>query len=355
MTIIERIVAFCCRWPWAVIAVSLLLAAGTAWYTSQNFAMNSDSEQLIDAKVGWRMRQARFDAAFPQQTNLTLVVIDGATPELAESAAARLTEKLAADPKLFSHVRRPDGGPFFNQNGLLFLSLKEVQDTSQQLIKAQPFLGGLASDPSLRGIMSNLSTVLLGVSSGQAKLADFDRAISRFADVFAAAANGKTEFLSWRSLITGSPPKPEEVRRFIEVKPHLDFNALEPGREANDTIRVDARTLGLTPEHGVRVRLTGPVPLSDEEFATLTDRAGLMIAAMMGGVLLTLWLALKSFKIICAILVTLFVGLAITMGLGLAAVGVFNIISIAFIALFVGLGVDFGIQFAVRYRHERHH
>jgi hopanoid biosynthesis associated RND transporter like protein HpnN len=35
-------------------------------------------------------------------------------------------------------------------------------------------------------------------------------------------------------------------------------------------------------------------------------------------------------------------------------VNVFNIISIAFIALFVGLGVDFGIQFAVRYRSERH-
>ena len=56
-----------------------------------------------------------------------------------------------------------------------------------------------------------------------------------------------------------------------------------------------------------------------------------------------------------AILVTLFAGLGTTMGIGLAMVGVFNIISIAFIALFVGLGVDFGIQFAVRYRHERHH
>ncbi len=104
----------------------------------------------------------------------------------------------------------------------------------------------------------------------------------------------------------------------------------------------------------MQVRLTGPVPLVDEEFATLTDRVYLMTAAMMGGVLLTLWLALRSFKIIFAILTTLFVGLAITMGAGLWFVGVFNIISIAFIALFVGLGVDFGIQFAVRYRHERH-
>ncbi|HSS12593.1 MAG TPA: MMPL family transporter, partial [Rhizomicrobium sp.] len=351
---VERVVAFCCRFPKAVIVICLLLAGGTGWYTEQNFAMNTDSEQLIDAKVGWRMRQARFDAAFPQQSNLTLVVIDGDTPELAESAAARLNEKLAANPALFNHVRRPDGGPFFNQNGMLFLPLKDVQDTTQQLIKAQPFLGGVASDPSLRGIMTNLSTVLLGVSAGQAKLADFEPALARFGDVFAAAAQGKTKFMSWRSLITGAPPRPEEIRRFIEVKPKLDFNALEPGREANDAIRADARALGLVPEHGVRVRLTGPVPLSDEEFGTLTDRAGLMVTAMMGGVLLTLWLALRSFRIISAILVTLFVGLAITMGAGLAMVGVFNIISIAFIALFVGLGVDFGIQFSVRYRSERH-
>jgi len=160
--------------------------------------------------------------------------------------------------------------------------------------------------------------------------------------------------MSWRSLVTGATPKPEEIRRYVAGKPRLDFNALEPGREANDAIRANARALNLTPEHGVRVRLTGPVPLSDEEFGTLTDRAGLMVAAMMGGVLLTLWLALKSFRIIFAILVTLFVGLAITMGAGLATVGVFNIISIAFIALFVGLGVDFGIQFSVRYRSERH-
>src|SRR5688572_17789880 len=237
MRTVERIVAFCCRWPWLVIAASLFLALGAGWYTSQNFAINTDSEQLIDAKVGWRMRQARFDAAFPQKTNLTAVVIDGKTPELAESAAARLAEKLQANPQLFSNVRRPDGGAFFNQNGLLFLSLEEVRDTTQQLIKAQPFLGGLASDPSLRGIMTNLNTVLLGVGAGEAKLADIQTPMARFTDTFNAAAQGRTEFMSWRSLITGAPARSEELRRFIEVKPRLDFNALEPGAEASRAIR----------------------------------------------------------------------------------------------------------------------
>ena len=351
--VIERVVAFCCRWPAMVTLAALALTVAAGAYTSAHFAMNSDSEKLISADVGWRKREIQFDRLFPQQSNLILVVIDGKTPELAEAAAIGLTTRLAKDKNLFPDVRRPDGGAFFDHNGLLFLPVKEVESTTQQLIKAQPFLGALAADPSLRGIMDSLSTALLGVSQGQAKLSDLDLPMTRFGQVFAAAAKGRTDYLSWRALITGSPPRPEEIRRFIEVKPKLDFDALEPGARASEAIRAAARQLNLTPDQGVRIRLTGDVPLSDEEFATLTDRAWLMGAAMMAGVLATLWLALRSFKIIFAILVTLVVGLALTMGSGLIFIGVFNIISIAFIALFVGLGVDFGIQFSVRYRAER--
>jgi hopanoid biosynthesis associated RND transporter like protein HpnN len=351
--LIERIVAFCCRWPALVTLASLLLAAAAGYFTSTHFAMNTDSAKLISADVGWRKREIRFDRLFPQQSNLILVVIDGKTPELAEAGAADLTARLLQDKKLFPIVRRPDGGSFFNHNGLLFLPVKEVEATTQQLFKAQPFLGALAADPSLRGVMDALSAALLGVSQGQAQLSDIDIAMQRFGQSLKAAAAGRTDYLSWRSLITGSPPRPEELRRFIEVKPALDFDALEPGARASGAIRATARDLNVTPDHGVRVRLTGDVPLSDEEFATLTDRAWLMGGAMMAGVLATLWLALRSFKIIFAILVTLVVGLAVTMGLGLIFIGVFNIISIAFIALFVGLGVDFGIQFSVRYRAER--
>ena len=351
--IIERIVAFCCRWPALVTLAAVLLAAAAGFFTSSHFAMNTDSAKLISADVGWRKREIRFDKLFPQQSNLILVVIDGKTPELAEAAAAALTARISQDKALFPDVRRPDGGAFFDHNGLLFLPVKEVEAATQQLFKAQPFLGALADDPSLRGMMDSLSAALLGVSQGQAKLSDIDVPMQRFGQTLKAAAEGRTDYLSWRSLITGNPPRPEEIRRFIEVKPALDFNALEPGARASSTIRAAARDLGLTSAHGVTVRLTGDVPLSDEEFGTLTDRAWLMVSAMMAGVLATLWLALRSFKIIFAILITLVVGLAITMGLGLIFIGVFNIISIAFIALFVGLGVDFGIQFSVRYRAER--
>ena len=68
----------------------------------------------------------------------------------------------------------------------------------------------------------------------------------------------------------------------------------------------------------------------------------------------SIWLnSAVLFYTVIAFAAVLFVGLAITMALGLYVAQVFNIISIAFVALFVGIGVDFGIQFCVRYRHER--
>ncbi len=74
---------------------------------------------------------------------------------------------------------------------------------------------------------------------------------------------------------------------------------------------------------------------------------------MLAAVMLMLWLATRSFRILACILVTTFAGLLLTAAAGLAAVGRFNLISVAFIPLFVGLGIDFGIQLSVRFRAER--
>ena len=354
MTIVERIVAICSATPGRVAALCLALGIAGGIYTAANFSMDTDSTKLISADVDWRARELHFDRLFPQQVNLILIVVDGATPELAEAGTASLAGALSGQTKYFSSVRRPDGGSFFNRNGLLFLSYDEVKTTTEQMIAAQPFLGPLAADPSLRGIMDSLKTALDGVARGQAKLSDLERPLAGFGDTLGKIAARQPAFLSWRSLITGAKPSLRETRRFIEVKPVLDFSALEPGERATGAIRQTASALHLTPENGMRVRLTGPVPLSDEEFATLADRAALMLGAMLLAVLATLWAAVRSFRIIAAIVITLTVGLMITMALGLLIAHVFNIISIAFVALFVGIGVDFGIQFCVRYRAERH-
>ena len=65
------------------------------------------------------------------------------------------------------------------------------------------------------------------------------------------------------------PATTRETRHLILIQPKLNYEVLEPGARASDAIRQAARDLQLMPEDGVTVRLTGPVPLADEEFSTL--------------------------------------------------------------------------------------
>ena len=352
--IVAAIVAFCCRNAGLVALTGIVLGIAGGYYAATHFAMNTNSESLISAQVPWRVRQAEFDREFPQRNNLILVVVQGASPQRADDAATRLTASLAANKKLFYTVRRLDGSDFFKRAGLLFLSTPELKKTLDQLIKAQPLLGALAADPSLRGVMSSFSTALQGVEHGDTKLEDLRKPMSALSGTLAAALQGQTKFLSWNSLVSGEKSRTVELMRFIAVQPKLNYDSLTPASHAARGIRHTVAALHLTPDNGVRVRLTGPIQLQDEEFATLAERAFLIVGAMFAAVLVMLWFAVQSTRMIVCILATLFAGLALTAAIGLTITGSFNIISVAFIVLFVGIGVDFGIQFCVRYRGERH-
>ena len=323
-------------------------------YFVRHFVITSDSNKLMASALPWRQQEAMLDRAFPQRIDRIVAVIDATTPEAADNAADALAAELSSRSDVIRTVMRADGGEFFEQNGILFRSLDQVRRDTGDLISAQPFLGTLAADPTLRGILRTLSQSLEGVRLGKAKLNDLEPALAAIADALEAQANGKSAAFSWRTLISGRAAKPSELRHFVHIQPLLDFGDLTPGGKATTAIRETAARLGLTPEKGVRVRLTGSVALSDEEFATIADGAGFNGAMTFLLVGFVLWLALKKARIILAVFVNLIVGLVLTAAVGLLLVGALNPISIAFAVLFVGLGVDFGIQFSVRYRSERH-
>ena len=353
-TAILKIFRICTARPALTLIVYLLLTLGAVLFTSENFAIHTDTSQLISSRLPWRQRELQLDAAFPQQVDTLLVVVDGATPELADDSARRLAAALARDHENFAAVHETAGGPFFEHNGLLFLSTEEVQHTTEQLIRAQPFLGTLAADPTLRGLAQALSYIPKGARQGVIDTKNFAAPLTRLSTAIDALVAGHPASFSWGELMTGEAPALRELRRFISVKPVLDFNDLQPGAAASDAIRKTAIELGLTKDKGVSVRLTGPVAMADDEFGTVADGALLNVTLTVIAVLLILWFALRSGRLMFAVMLSLFVGLAITAALGLAMVGALNLISVAFAVLFVGIGVDFGIQVAVRYRQERH-
>ncbi len=351
---ISRIVDACTRNRWVVVAVAVLLAALSAGYTAQHFAITTDVSQLISAELPWRQRELAFHRAFPQRNGTILIVVDAPTPELAEAAAGRLKQRLSTDTGLFQSVRQPDGGEFFEQNGLLFQTPEEVAKTTSQLTNARPLLGTLAGDPSFRGVMDGLGLGIRGVQYGRLNLDDLARPMNMLSDTLDDALAGRPASFSWRVLMSGQPATTSELRRFVEVQPVLDFNALEPGAKASAAIRQAAADLKLNENLHARVRLTGDVAIADEEFGTLKEGALLNNVLTILAVLIILWLALRSTKIILAVFLTLFVGLAMTAAVGLMMVNALNLISVAFAVLFIGIGVDFGLQFSVRYRAERH-
>src|SRR6516225_6717601 len=317
---IVSIVDFCTRFAYGTIAFGLIIAGLSVYYTGEHFAINTDITKLIAKNVAWRQREIDFDKLFPNRNGgYVLAVVDAPTPELATLARTDLAEKLSADKNLFKSVSQLGGSPFFAQNGLLFVPTEE----------------------------------LAGITSGELTLDQTARAFDMAAVPIENALADRPATFSWRELLSGMPSTPADLRKFIEASPVLDFNSLEPGKEATDAIRSAAASLDLASRYQARVRLTGPVPIENEEFATVREGAAVNGTVTLAVVLLILWMALKSFRIIVAVVIALFIGLSITAALGLVMVGALNIISVAFAVLFVGLGVDFGIQFSVRYRQER--
>jgi len=345
-------VAFCTRHPWRVIVLSILLAVASGVYAGRHFAIRTDVTDLFPHDLPWAQHAFEYRKSFPEP-GIT-VVIDAPTPELVDQATTKLAQALAAHREVIRAVHEPQSGRFFERNGLLYLPAGEVAQLTDDLVKADPLLQALAADPSVRGALHALSLGLMGVQYGQIKLDDLVRPMAMAADTAREAVAGQPASFSWRVLASGKPAQPNELRRFIEVEPVLDFTALEPGRAATNTITQTARDLQLARDYQARVRLTGLVPIDDDGFATLQQNAALDIVVSVVAVLFILWLALHSVRIIIAVAVSLVVGLMITAAVGLMLVGALNLISAAFCVLFIGLGVDFGLQYCVRYRAERH-
>jgi len=349
---IARLVHLSCRHPWAVVGAFALLVIASGLYVARNFAINTDVGQLIDANAPWARRDAAIAAAFPDRGDTTLAVVRAPAPEFAAAAARELAERLRRQPALFHTVDLGSGDDFFRRNGLLYLDASQVHALTGRLAAARPLLDALARDPSLRGL-ANLLSVTLGTPllTGQVTLAQMAPLLGQSAATVEAALAGRPAALSWQRLADDGAAAAEAG--LVEVRPVLDYNALLPGAASSDAIRAAAAGLRLAERYGAHVALTGPVPLSDDEFASLQEGSPLVGAVPVALVLVLLWRALRSAPLVLALCATMLGGLVLTAALGLMMVGALNLISIAFAILFVGLGIDFGIQFGMRFRELR--
>ncbi|HEX3729804.1 MAG TPA: MMPL family transporter, partial [Opitutaceae bacterium] len=338
----------------ATVAVALLvLAVAGGYWVSQRIAIDSNTGKLVDPNLPWQQASADLDRQFPQNQNLLVAVVDGQTPDQASDAAADLETAMKRQPQIFQYVRRPDADPYLLRYGMLFMPTAEVQDFADHLIAAQPFLGTLAADPSARGVLGAIDLLAVGALHGQADAARIDAPLTAVAAAAEAAAAGRQQPLAWQNLLSGRKAQAGDLRHFVLSRPVLNYGQVDAATQAIAALRADAKAAGLDAAHGVRVRVTGPVALNNDQLAVLAESAASSTLICFG--LLALWLAagVRSIKTLAAILLTLAAGLVGCAVFAVGCIGALNPVSIAFGPLFIGIAIDFGIQFSVRYAADR--
>ncbi|MGH8455774.1 MAG: MMPL family transporter [Stenotrophobium sp.] len=327
-----------------IVLLAALTGVALAGYTSRHLSVDTDNQNMLSATLSWRKAEDALERRFPTGHQM-VVVVDGDSPELANDAMRRLLQGLRMRPDLFSGIFAPEADPFFRRNGLLYLDPKALQQTADNLMLAQPFLGALGRDPSVHGLFTLLDRA---VGNDAAQGFDLAPALGKIADGVNATANGRFYQLSWQQLM--SAPVPDANRRFIQVAAHMDFSKLLPAAAPMAGVHELIRTLHLDAAHGVHARVTGTVALEHEELQTVVKGMGLALAAAMIMAVVLLYLALRSLRLMAATVITLVFGLLATAAFAAAAIGHLNMISVAFGVLYVGLGLDYGLYLCMQYR-----
>jgi hypothetical protein len=347
---LARLTDACRRRPSLVLAGTLALAAASLVYTARNLGIRGDSEYLLSADLPFKQRERSYQEAFPVAYDNLFVVIDAATPEQAGEAASALAARLQDRPQYFRSAYLPGGGEFFEQHAFLYLDKEELQSLADQLAEVQPYLAELSRDGTLRGLASMLGRGVRAVREGDLDPERLRPIFEAFQEALDARLEGRPYSLSWAEILSDRGFEGDARRRFLLVQPVLDVKDLQPAKGAILEIRRLTNNLGLSPENGVQVRITGDAALSYEEIGAVKAQAAGSALASLALVAVVLWLGLRSLRLIAAVIATLLVGLALNLGFTTLAVGHLNMISAAFAVLFIGLGVELEIHFSMRYQ-----
>jgi hypothetical protein len=159
---------------------AFFLTAGLAAYSVLNFRIDTGFDALVSSDLSSQRSLTDFEKLFPQLNETLVVVVEGKTPEKTSYARDFLVDRFRKHPNAFRSVFAPGGGPFYQQNGLLYLGVNELADLGDRLAEVQPFLGLLSRELSLETFFEMMSQIL-AESSGAPDAERLDVLLSQMA------------------------------------------------------------------------------------------------------------------------------------------------------------------------------
>ncbi len=334
------------RFPWVVVSLFILLSASSLQFTINNLGVNTNVAELLSPDLPFQKNRLKLEATFPKSADTLLLVVEASTPENTAITTQLLIERLNKEP-LFTSVYAPSSSDFFKRQAFLYLEPDELNNLSHDLTEAQPFVGHLAQNFSLKGLFSIINHAFKPQDTVLPM--DINPLLTAINTSLEAQLLGNSQPVSWQRLILGKNSSLEKNRRLILAKPLLDFNQIMPAEEAFLKAREISQEFEQSIDE-VSISITGEKALEHEELESVSQGAIFSGILSLTLVCITLYFALRSFKLLLITFTSLITGLILTAGFATISVGHLNLISIAFAVLYIGLGVDFAIHLCLRYR-----
>ncbi len=339
------------RAPYLVLLTMLLLSGAAIYYTINHLTINTDTTELIAPDAPFQKNRRTFEKNFPQDVNTLLLMVESDTPELTTGATNRLSRMIAADKENFDTVYVPSNSEFFRRNGLLYLENAELQDISNSLTQAQPFIGRLAENNSLEGLFSILDDALNHSDKNNELPIEITPLLNKIQITLHKVLNNENDLLSWQELMMKNSTEASDAKRsFIIVRPKFDYSEIMPIEKPIAKLRDTINKIQNSDLPPVKVWITGEIGLEHDEMEGISQGTFTASLFSLGLVCLILLIAFRSVVLMLATFVTLLMGMVFCGLFAATFVNELNLISVAFTVSNIGLGVEYAIHFCLRYR-----
>ena len=314
----------------------LILSFTSLIYTQKNLNIVTDTDQLISSNLEFKKNQKELREKFPILSNNILISLKSENEELLKKKVPQIIEELKKKFKNIDFIFSPNFEPFYKKYSLILMGEENRSKLISKLYEKQPFLSELNNNSKILGLNNLLelfSTDLQNKSNESLK--QFNILLEKF-----SFSISEKELVNWSNLFSE-----RKKEYFILFK--INDKQINDGKF--DDIYQTLFKFHKTGKEQLSINFTGGLVLDYEEVESVSSgaaKAGILSLLL---VTIILFFTFKRKIFIFFLILTIVVGLSITLGLTSIFVGKLNIISVAFAVLFIGISVDFGIQFCLRY------
>ena len=335
MRLLSKLLFFSLSYPKLNILIFFILSTISILLFLNNITIVTSTDELISQKLDFRIEQKKLKDKFPNLSNNNVISIKSNSNENLEIITNNILNDFKKKNEIFNFFYCPQTNESFKKNILRIVDDITREKIIFKLYNSQPFLSVLASNPKIKGFNDILD---LSISNNQ-----LENNTDQFINIFSSFLNSirTNEKVFWSQTFFNNN---ENLIVFSLKDEYLKKNKFSDFYDF--LLSIEKKYL-----NRAKINFTGGQILDYEELENVTD--GAIVASIMSlfFVSLVLILAFRNFKIIFALILSIIIGLAITLGITSITLGKLNMISVAFAVLFIGISVDFGIQITMKFLH----